>query len=118
MLVQLAGRPERHESHSPHLGSGSTTTRCPMGTSWTADPTARTQPTNSWPMITGGVDGWPGGTLMIWTSEPHTPQASTSIRTSSGAGSGSGTSRTTSRPSPSYTAARISSILLAARRQP
>jgi hypothetical protein len=67
-------------------------------------------------MMTGGVDGWPGGTLMIWTSEPHTPQASTSINTSSGAGSGSGTSRTTSRPSPSYTAARIRTILLAARR--
>ena len=101
MFVQLAGRPARHESHAPHFGSGSHTTRLPMATSRTAEPIARIRPTNSWPMITGGVDGWPAGMLMIWTSEPHTPHASTSIRTSSAAGTGSGTSLTTSRPSPS-----------------
>src|SRR5690349_20885407 len=108
MLTQFAGRPARHDAQKPHFGSGSTTTRIPSATSRTALPTSRTRPTNSWPMMTGGVDGWPGGTLMIWTSDPQMPQASTSIRTSSAPGRGSSTSRTTSRPSPSNTAARIS----------
>ena len=91
MFVQLAGRPARQESHAPHFGSGSTTTRATdRHVARRPLPTGRTRPTNSWPMMTGGVDGWPGGTLMIWTSEPQTPHASTSIRTSSAAGVGSG----------------------------
>src|SRR5262245_44147434 len=106
MFVQLAGRPARQESQAPHFGSGSQTTRSPTGMSVTAEPTARIRPTSSWPITTGGVEGWPGGTFRIWTSEPQIPHASTEITTSSGAGSGSATSRTSSRPSPSNTAAR------------
>src|SRR5947209_10331169 len=59
-------------------------------------------------MMTPGVAGCPGGTAKMWTSVPQIPAARTASRTSSGAlSSGGSTSRTTSRPSPSNTAACI-----------
>jgi len=79
MLVQLAGRPARHESQAPHLGRDRRHARADRQLA-NGRPDGSAQPTNSWPMMTGGLDGCPAGTFMIWTSDPQTPQASTSTR--------------------------------------
>src|SRR5437879_7181789 len=87
---------------------GSTTIRSPGATWSTRSPVATTSAVYSCPMMTPGVAGCPGGTAKMWTSVPQIPAARTASRTSSGAlSSGGSTSRTTSRPSPSNTAACI-----------
>src|SRR5881628_1125589 len=87
---------------------GSTTILSPGATWSTRSPVATTSAVYSCPMMTPGVAGCPGGTAKMWTSVPQIPAARTASRTSSGAlSSGGSTSRTTSRPSPSNTAACI-----------
>src|SRR5947199_5090 len=86
---------------SPTIGS--------RGATWSArSPVATTSAVYSRPMMAAGAAGCPGGTAKMWTSVPQIPAARTASRTSSGAlSSGGSTSRTTSRPSPSNTAACI-----------
>ena len=65
--VQIINVPPGHPSTPPVVighefvgwvrAVGNAVRDVPIGTPCTASPTARTQPTNSWPMTTGGVDG-------------------------------------------------------------
>src|SRR5690554_4179693 len=57
-------------------------TRSPSLTWVTLDPTSTTVAENSWPRVTGKNLTFPSNTLGI--SEPHTPQYSVLINTSSG----------------------------------
>jgi hypothetical protein len=98
-FAQTFVRPARHASHSPHARIGFSTTRVPTSEGSTPSPTSATAPTDSCPMISGGIRRGLASRNPC-RSEPQIAEAVVRTTTSPAAGVGSSTSCSSMRRGP------------------